>query len=187
MADTSYTFVLPDRATITPEGAGGVAMELAAHIDELFALLTQLRAIAVAPQEVQTINNNFLDFRDGPTPEPGTDLSGWPEYRQPQGAHDAYSKGRVVRWNDRLFRAVRTGVVHTPSEYPPDWEDVTEELSEQAPPEPPAAAPFVADEAVKPGDLREYNDVVYECIQGHTTAAEWLPPDTPALWKVYQP
>lgn len=28
MADTSYTFVLPDRATVTPEGAGGVAMEL---------------------------------------------------------------------------------------------------------------------------------------------------------------
>ena len=40
-------------------------------------------------------------------------------------------------------------------------------------------------EAVKVGDLRSHDGVVYKAIQAHTTQDDWKPPDTPALWTVY--
>lgn len=40
-------------------------------------------------------------------------------------------------------------------------------------------------EAVKVGELRSYNGTVYKAIQAHTTQDDWKPPDTPALWTVY--
>lgn len=42
--------------------------------------------------------------------------------------------------------------------------------------------PWVAGEQVHVGELREYNDVVYECIQSHVT--QFAPPQAQALWKV---
>jgi hypothetical protein len=39
-------------------------------------------------------------------------------------------------------------------------------------------------QTVAPGDLRSYEGVTYECIQGHTTLQGWQPPNVPALWKV---
>ena len=39
-------------------------------------------------------------------------------------------------------------------------------------------------EAVKVGDRRLYNDVLYKCRQAHTTQADWTPDVTPALWEV---
>lgn len=32
------------------------------------------------------------------------------------------------------------------------------------------------------GALRSYDSVLYKCVQGHTSQADWTPPDTPALW-----
>lgn len=43
--------------------------------------------------------------------------------------------------------------------------------------------PWAADIAVTAGYRCEYNGKVYECIQGHTTQADWTPDATPALWK----
>lgn len=43
-------------------------------------------------------------------------------------------------------------------------------------------APFKAGETVKPGDLREYQGIVYQCVQGHTTAAHWAPDVAHSLW-----
>jgi hypothetical protein len=40
-------------------------------------------------------------------------------------------------------------------------------------------------EAVKVGDLRSHEGIVYKAIQAHTTQDDWKPPDTPALWTVY--
>ena len=40
-------------------------------------------------------------------------------------------------------------------------------------------------ETVKVGDLRSHDGVVYKAIQAHTTQDDWKPPDTPALWTVY--
>jgi len=38
-------------------------------------------------------------------------------------------------------------------------------------------------QTVVPGDLRSYEGVTYECIQGHTTLQGWEPPNVPALWQ----
>jgi hypothetical protein len=40
-------------------------------------------------------------------------------------------------------------------------------------------------EAVKVGELRSHDGIVYKAIQAHTTQDDWKPPDTPALWTVY--
>lgn len=39
---------------------------------------------------------------------------------------------------------------------------------------------------VKPGDLYAWDGTIVECIQGHTTQADWTPDVTPALWKVHR-
>lgn len=33
------------------------------------------------------------------------------------------------------------------------------------------------------GALARFNGVVYQCVQGHTTQADWTPPAVPALWR----
>ena len=40
------------------------------------------------------------------------------------------------------------------------------------------------DEAVAVGDRKQYNGLLYKCIQAHTTQADWQPDITPALWIV---
>lgn len=40
------------------------------------------------------------------------------------------------------------------------------------------------DEAVAVGDRKQYNGLLYKCIQAHTTQADWQPDITPALWVV---
>lgn len=32
------------------------------------------------------------------------------------------------------------------------------------------------------GDRRKYNDLLYRCVQAHTSQADWMPPAVPALW-----
>lgn len=32
------------------------------------------------------------------------------------------------------------------------------------------------------GDRRQYNDLLYRCIQAHTSQKDWIPPAVPALW-----
>lgn len=29
-----------------------------------------------------------------------------------------------------------------------------------------------------------YNDILYRCVQAHTSQADWTPPETPALWVI---
>lgn len=43
--------------------------------------------------------------------------------------------------------------------------------------------PWAPDITVEAGDRCEYNGLVYECVQGHTTQADWTPDATPSLWK----
>ncbi len=45
-----------------------------------------------------------------------------------------------------------------------------------------------AGQAVEAGDIRLFENVLYECLQGHTTQSDWQPNVVPALWKVvYEP
>ena len=32
------------------------------------------------------------------------------------------------------------------------------------------------------GDRRRYDELLYRCIQAHTSQADWTPPQVPALW-----
>lgn len=43
---------------------------------------------------------------------------------------------------------------------------------------------WAPDQTVAVDDLREYEGVVYRCLQAHTTQAGWEPPSVPALWEV---
>ena len=43
---------------------------------------------------------------------------------------------------------------------------------------------WIAGEEVVPDDIRSYEGINYECLQGHTTQIGWEPPNTPALWSV---
>ena len=42
---------------------------------------------------------------------------------------------------------------------------------------------WIAGETVTAGMRRTYNSQTYQCLQGHTTQADWTPPQTPALWQ----
>lgn len=44
--------------------------------------------------------------------------------------------------------------------------------------------PWKTGEAVEIGMLRQYDGDLYECVQAHTTQADWTPEATPALWKI---
>lgn len=46
--------------------------------------------------------------------------------------------------------------------------------------------PWRPDETVETGDLRSWDGTVVECIQAHTTQADWTPGVTPALWKIHR-
>lgn len=38
------------------------------------------------------------------------------------------------------------------------------------------------DTAYAVGDRRRYDDLLYRCVQAHTSQADWTPPAVPALW-----
>jgi len=40
--------------------------------------------------------------------------------------------------------------------------------------------------AVKVGDIYAYNNKIVQCVQAHTTQADWTPDVTPALWTIYR-
>lgn len=56
----------------------------------------------------------------------GLNSSGYPVWTQPSGAHDAYNKGDIVSYNDKLYRSLIDGNVYSPDAYPAGWEEVTE-------------------------------------------------------------
>ena len=39
---------------------------------------------------------------------------------------------------------------------------------------------------VKAGDVHEWDGTLVECLQDHTTQADWTPPATPSLWKIHR-
>jgi hypothetical protein len=41
---------------------------------------------------------------------------------------------------------------------------------------------WIAGERVEIGTRRTYDGRAWECIQAHTTQADWMPPNAPALW-----
>ncbi len=44
--------------------------------------------------------------------------------------------------------------------------------------------PWATGQTVTVGGKRAHDDLLYECIQGHTTQSDWTPDLTPALWRM---
>ncbi|WP_430754613.1 carbohydrate-binding protein [Micrococcus luteus] len=102
------------------------------------------------------------------------------DWAQPTGAHDAYPVGAVVAHSGKVWKNTTPANVWEPGTGTL-WKDVT---ANAPTPEPaPSAPPWRAGQAVKAGDLREHDGVVYAVVQPHTTQTGWEPPAVPALWK----
>lgn len=56
----------------------------------------------------------------------GLNLAGHPMWSKPTGAHDAYNKGDIVSYNEKLYRSLIDGNTWSPEEYPAGWEEYIE-------------------------------------------------------------
>lgn len=59
--------------------------------------------------------------------EPIELIEEYPEYIQPQGAHDAYNTGDKITYNGKKYVCKMDGCVWNPITYPQGWEEVVEE------------------------------------------------------------
>ena len=74
---------------------------------------------------VQDIMADIVVTPDEPTVEPEPeepDISNYPDFIQPTGAHDAYNIGDIVKYNGVLYRSLINGNTYSPDEYPAGWE-----------------------------------------------------------------
>ena len=62
-------------------------------------------------------------------PEP---VDEYPEFVQPTGAHDAYNIGMGCTFNGEKYICLINGCVWDPITYPQAWQEVVEELNEEA-------------------------------------------------------
>lgn len=53
--------------------------------------------------------------------------SGYPIWKQPTGAHDAYNKGDIVEYNGELYISLIDGNAYSPDSYPDGWKKYIEE------------------------------------------------------------
>lgn len=53
--------------------------------------------------------------------------AGYPIWKQPTGAHDAYNIGDIVEYNGQLYKSKIDGNTYAPDAYPDGWEVYTEE------------------------------------------------------------
>lgn len=53
--------------------------------------------------------------------------SGYPVWKQPTGAHDAYNTGDIVEYKGTLYKSLIDGNVYASDVYPAGWETYTEE------------------------------------------------------------
>lgn len=56
----------------------------------------------------------------------GLNPAGYPIWSKPTGAHDAYNKGDIVSYNEKLYKSLIDGNTWSPDEYPAGWELYTE-------------------------------------------------------------
>lgn len=67
-------------------------------------------------------------------------------------------------------------------------EQASESLTDEQAVEAPQMFPkWRTDTSYSVGDRRQHQDVLYTCVQAHTSQSDWTPDATPALWKVTTP
>lgn len=129
----------------------------------------------------------------------GISTSGYPIWVQPTCAVDAYNKGDIVSYKDKLYKSIIDANVWAPDVYPAGWEEYNESTSTDTETdtssgdssddgstetETATVADFVqptgAHDAYAKGDKVRYNNKIYESL----IDANVYSPDTyPAGWK----
>lgn len=173
--------------TVMDEIRGMSDEEWAALWADLLAEFGRRQTMASAPGEIQRITEGYLDARDGTQPEPTqealADVSAWPAWVQPTGAHDAYTLGRIVAHGGRLWRSEHAANVWEPGSHSAEGLWVAATPDEAPAPEPAPSAPaWTAGTKYNPGDLVAYDGQVYRVVQEHTSQADWRPDGVPALY-----
>ena len=82
-------------------------------------------------ERVADLERKVAALEAAATPEPGPDepevpAEEWPEYSQPQGAHDAYMAGDRVTWHGVRYECLSDGCVWSPTDYPAAWREVVD-------------------------------------------------------------
>lgn len=117
----------------------------------------------------------------------------WPEWKQPTGAHDAYSVGDKVSYNKEHYISQINGNTTVPGSDERWWKKVVEAVEEPDPEEPSEPEvdeypewkqPTGAHDAYHRGDKITFADgKKYECIAPEGVAVVWDPVTYPAYWK----
>ena len=58
----------------------------------------------------------------------GLTPAGYPIWNRPSGAHDAYGKGDIVSYNEKLYKSLIDGNTWSPDEYPAGWKKYEETI-----------------------------------------------------------
>lgn len=62
-------------------------------------------------------DNSFSLYTEIPDP-----AEEWPEFKKPQGAHDAYTKGDKITFEGKHYVSKADNNIYSPKEYPDNWE-----------------------------------------------------------------
>jgi len=124
------------------------------------------------PKDTSALFTDIVYFGD-------EDTEGYPPWKQPQGAHDAYAEGRIVNHNDQLWISDVEANVWEP---PEQWSEYDPNAGEE-PVDPNLWQP---DTQYVTGDVRTYNEVEYICIEDHTSQEGSTPDVADTLWSVYE-
>lgn len=88
--------------------------------------------------------------------------------------------GSHRKYGDLIYIVIQAHT--TQADWTPDITPALWSVYNSAAEDPTTTAPWIAGEAVKVGDLREYKGVIYRAVQAHTTQDGWTPEATPDLW-----
>lgn len=64
--------------------------------------------------------------------EPTEPTDEYPEFKEPQGSHDAYNIGDKITYNGKKYVCKINGCVWDPETYPAGWQEVVEENIEES-------------------------------------------------------
>ena len=95
------------------------------EVERLLVDIQRRQAMKYAEARVAEVAEEYLNARDGEQPNPHnfTSEEDFPEFKAPQGGHDSYTAGRIVRFDGKLFRANQF-TNHSPDEYAAAWTEV---------------------------------------------------------------
>lgn len=125
-------------------------------------------------------------------PDPSVE---WPEWKQPTGAHDAYSIGDKVSYNKEHYISQINGNTTVPGSDERWWKKVAETVEEPDPEEPSEpeepvqeeypsyVQPTGAHDAYYKGNKVTFEGAKYICIAPEGVAVVWDPATYPAYWQ----